>query len=642
MKHVRKILVLTLLIALLLLAFKPWDTEFLQDDYPAFLQHPAAHWPLQPLEIVRAPYFGDREHRYIKLSRPVATLSFALEEGLGLTSSTARHSVQLSLYLLGILLFFAVFQPLVGRDRAGIAAFFFALYPVHVEVVMQVAYRPELLAFLFELACLWLFLQFRQGLGKPLHLALAFLAFALALWSKEQALMVLPVATLWALTSRQRLKKLVPLLGIWLLTALLWLAWRYWLFGGVTSPEISVADNPLAGQPADVRVYTALAITWRALTHAIFPLQLAPDYSWNAWPPLHNFTFESLLGALVLLGLLLGMIYFWLRARKNLPVNEYHMSPGELPLLALAWTLATWLPVSNLLFPSTTLYADRLLFAPTIPLLLVFAEPIVRWFEPKVPPVGRDVVDRMLRTGVEVLFFLLVFRPVGRQLEASVTAWSHELSLYQRGVELQPDSLRMQFNLAYTLEKAGKLHEAWPHAEKALELRPEDVDALALNLELARKSEQCHAGIVPAHTLANLPKPATHARRIALEWAMACGKFAEGWQVVKVIQPHKLKGNQPLDVFALGVAASETTAVTAWAQPLVANPWTQPAFVSAAVFGAEKAGRPLEALQYLVHLHQTRPELLDLDKPALDLYHRHPGADLRGLLQSTWPGMKVD
>ena len=147
-----------LLVALTVLAVygPPADrAEFVQDDAPAFLHHPAVTWPVDLRQIVRAPYFGDADHAYIQLSRPLVTLSFALEKALGLDSSRARHWLDVLLYALACVWLTALVQRLATlwqlRGKlwlVAIAGLWFALHPAHAEVVMQVAYRPELLALL--------------------------------------------------------------------------------------------------------------------------------------------------------------------------------------------------------------------------------------------------------------------------------------------------------------------------------------------------------------------------------------------------------------------------------------------------------------------------------------------------------------
>ena len=621
--------------------------EFVQDDTPAFLQHPAVQWPVDLRQIVRAPYFGDADHAYIRLSRPLATLSFALEKGAGTDSSRARHWMDVLLYALACAWLTTLVQRLAKLWQlkrqiwpVAVAGLWFALHPAHAEVVMQVAYRPELLALLFELAAFEVLLLVRQNRARWPQLLLGTLAFAAALWSKEQPLMLLPLALLWALARPGLLRRFAPILLAWTLVAIAWIAWRHWLFGSGSLP-ISEADNPLAVATPGVRVMTALAIVVRAVQHLVWPVKLAPDYTFNAWPPVAHPDLEVVTGGFLLACLAGAALFLGRRARQDPPNAEYDLQPREFGLLALVWALLTWLPVSNLFFASTTLYADRLLFAPSVA-LCVGVPLSVALQQPTWPNTRRRqrILNRALLTVAPIALLLLCLT----QTWTTASAWTNELALYTRGVKLQPQSMRMNHNLAFVLANQGRLGDARIFQQAALKIRPTDLDVLSLGLELARKERRCDDGIPLAQTLAKIGKPAVLARRVALDWAMACHAWQQGWAAVRLVPPQKLTGRQALDVFALGIAAAQNDQAMAWAAPLKKAVWTSPTWASAGVAGAEMGGRPLEALRHLVALHQAQPQLPELDTVARDLYQRHhdhaDAAVMRALLQATWPAAK--
>ena len=585
-----------------------------QDDFPAFLRHPAVQGPLDLHQIAVAPYFGDAEHVYIRLSRPVATLTFALEKATGHDSPLARYGDQLLLYVLCGIGVTLLAQHLAGRWRGPREAawlalgtgLLFAWHPAHVEVLMMAAYRPELLALLGELVALRLALLAADGRARWPHVVLSALALVFALWSKEQALMLLPVVAVWALTDNRLIRRLLPMLAAWGLVVLGWLVWRQVAFGGLTSPEISAVDNPLAPVDAVTRVRTALAIAARAGGHAVWPFDLAPDYTGNAWLPLPTWGLESVLGALGLVGVAVCAAWLWLRARQNPPNAEHLVTPRPLVGAALAWVLATWLPVSNLLFASTTLYADRLLFAPSVAMALV-----IPWLVAPHAPLSsrlRYVAPWVLAAVLGL--WLLESRSVAAE-------WTTELRLFERGARLQPRSIRMQHNLALAIkvaaqdlpeaDKQAALALAWQHHRAAWTERPDTPTSVALGLELVVKRHACDDGDGYARQLAHWRRPAVQARTMAIDWAMQCKKWALGWEAVRGLPPTALRKQQPLDVFALGVAAGHPDEAAAWARPLEAHPWQSPPWVSAATFGAEQAGRPDEALTYAARLHHAEP-----------------------------------
>lgn len=617
--------------------------QYAQDDLPAILHHAAVKWPVNLYDVVHARYFGDEEHDYDPLARPLVTLSYALEIGLGADSSAARHTSNLLLYAVVCAWMAALAYRLAAMWRLGNAALWtalasglwFALHPAHAEVVMQVAYRPELLASLFALASFEVLLALRRGGRWQLWLLPGALTFAAALWSKEQSFMLLPIACLWALARPALLRRFLPLLFAWALVAAAWLAWRHWLLGSLDKVPVSEAINPLVAVAPLVRIWSALAIVLRAAQHLVWPVDLAPDYGLNAWPPVLHPDAEVLGGALLLVGLLAAAVICWRRARQIGAATEHDLAPAELALLALVWAVLTWLPVSNLLFPSTTLFGDRLLFAPSEALCLGVPLAVALWL-PSWQPVQRRLRMPVLAAVVGVTAVVCL-----RETPAIAAAWADESAIYTRGVALQPQSMRMLHNLAYTLAARGQLAEARILQQRALRIRPTDLDVLALGLELARKEKRCGDGVPLARTLATIAKPAVQARQIALNWAMACQQWREGWAAARLIPPQRLPGRVALDVFALGVAAAENRQASIWAAAVEKTPWQSPAWVAAGVFGAEAGGRPLEALQHLVDLHRAQPQLPELDTAAHDLYQRHRDHDdapaMQALLRVTWP-----
>jgi len=114
------------------------------------------------------------------------------------------HGASLLLHILNAWLVFAV-AATWERTRAAApwAAFFFAIHEGHQEAVMWFSAINELLMFCFGLASLWCWLRRREALSAVL--------FALALLSKESAVVLLP---LFLLTDPARWKRLAPHAGL--------------------------------------------------------------------------------------------------------------------------------------------------------------------------------------------------------------------------------------------------------------------------------------------------------------------------------------------------------------------------------------------------------------------------------------------
>ncbi|MEP7362580.1 MAG: hypothetical protein ABI972_04940 [Acidobacteriota bacterium] len=114
----------------------------------------------------------------LEQTRPLTWFSFWLNFQLSGANPAPWHAFNLALHLINALLLWTSFQALLPGRASWFAAFFFALHPIQVESVAYVYARGILLATLFCLIALRLWIA-----GRRWH---AVAAFALALLSKEE------------------------------------------------------------------------------------------------------------------------------------------------------------------------------------------------------------------------------------------------------------------------------------------------------------------------------------------------------------------------------------------------------------------------------------------------------------------------
>jgi hypothetical protein len=132
------------------------------------------------------------------LYRPLTMLGFAVQWAIGNGAPLVFHIVSVALYALICATFFAVVLELLPLGAAWLGAALFAVHPVHVEAVGNVVGQSELLAALFMLLALLVFLRARRRGGLPLRdTALILLLYILGCLSKEHAI-VLPALLLAA------------------------------------------------------------------------------------------------------------------------------------------------------------------------------------------------------------------------------------------------------------------------------------------------------------------------------------------------------------------------------------------------------------------------------------------------------------
>ncbi len=137
--------------------------------------------------------------------RPIVHVSFALEHQFFGESPTVSHLFNLLFYLLSVLLFFKLMINWFGEENivvSFIAALFFAVHPIHSEVVASIKNRDEILGFLFAIVA---GLFFEKYLTKRNALSLVWIAIfmGLAILSKKSIYPIVFVFPLMAVCFRK-------------------------------------------------------------------------------------------------------------------------------------------------------------------------------------------------------------------------------------------------------------------------------------------------------------------------------------------------------------------------------------------------------------------------------------------------------
>lgn len=175
--------------------------------------------------------------------RPILNASFLVNYSIfGEQSAISYHFINNLLHALtAIFIFLAFYELLEDKKTAFLGSLLFAIYPMHHESVTWIAGRTDLLAALFFVSSLYLFILYLKR-NKLYFYILSLLLFVLASLSKEMALS-LPIIfflvdIIWFkkdVSLKSYLKKYLPLI----LVLLLYFAGRYFsihqLVGGYSS-----------------------------------------------------------------------------------------------------------------------------------------------------------------------------------------------------------------------------------------------------------------------------------------------------------------------------------------------------------------------------------------------------------------------
>ena len=281
--------------------------------------------------------------------RPLTIVSFTLDWMIAGGDPRWFHAMNVVWHAVASLLVWALLRRLLSPAGALAGALLFAVHPVQVEAVSNVVGRAELLAAAFSVATLVAHSR-RHWSAVPL--------FLLALASKESAIVTLGLAVAWdVVIERQPLARLRE---------------RRWLYAGYAGGVVALAVTlavlfagqplvdvavPWINAPTGVRLLTMLGVVVHYVRLMIAPTSLSADYNPRVINLEHSLSAPVLGGALILFAWALGLALAWRRSRPA--------------AYALLWFPIAVSPVSNVLFASGIVLAERTLYLPSVAVALL-------------------------------------------------------------------------------------------------------------------------------------------------------------------------------------------------------------------------------------------------------------------------------
>ncbi|MCI0339923.1 MAG: tetratricopeptide repeat protein [Planctomycetales bacterium] len=436
------------------------------DDRPIVVENPVVRegdlaaaltrpwWPVPERVVQQAPNW-----------RPLTTLTLHLQYAmLANVPPIPEPPPTLPFHLANILLYggvVAALAPLARRlagpgPPARLALLLFALHPAHVEAVVQVVGRADLLATLFSLLALTAYLRARETGRRDLAAAVPAL-YGLALASKESPFflpLLLPAADVFLRGERLRdllgppLMRYVPCAVV----AALFVLARPAVLGHAAFrvPELDTA-------PAVERVVSVARNA--SLSAGLLFAPVASHHIMTTLPSEAPFTTplpRPFLGSLALVLLALGALAGWIPLARRRPVVSF------------CWLAAavTWFPTSGILAIGAGV-ALRFLFLPS-----AFAACAV----------ARGIEAAALRAGAgagtvraAAAAVLGIAGAVGTLVR--VPEWEDDLTLHTAILKQEPRCYRSRAARGAALADRGRREEALSEFHEALRVNPEGIEA---------------------------------------------------------------------------------------------------------------------------------------------------------------------
>jgi Tfp pilus assembly protein PilF len=435
---------------------------FVHDDTFQILRNPYLRDASHLRQILTSPvwsFLGPHQSNYY---RPMMTLGYLVCFQLFGPSPLAFHLFNLLLHAGIVCLLFAVTDRIfLDRASAFAASAVFAFHPIHTESVAWIAAVTELELAFFYLLTFWFFLDLERPGSKwsPWRPVFMALSFALALLSKEQAVTLPLLATIYEHFYRAdrlqttRTQKLFRYGPLWLL-ALAYIPLRTNFVGGF-APQLKFPDMTLYQL-----MLSACALTGQYLGKLLWPAQLHAFYLF------HKSTSFFDVGVLLgVLGCCISLAVFFILWKHSRGAS-----------FGIVWFFVTLAPVLNAQWLGTNAFTERYTYLPSVGFSWVAGVGVQVLFV-RASRAHRPIWRTACIAGIALIATLCTVRIVTRNRD-----WRNNLVFYSQalnGAPNVPATHELRLNLGVEYLWNGNVAAAEQQFRTILEADPNSINALS-------------------------------------------------------------------------------------------------------------------------------------------------------------------
>lgn len=391
-------------------------------------------------DILQRPYakIGDATLDY----RPIVLVTYAIEYQFFQANPHVSHFINILLYALSLIILLKILTNVfhLGGDYPllpVIITLFFAIHPLHTEVVDSLKNRDELLVFIFgELFLLYgfYFCMKEHHRWKYALLSLFFLLLTLMSKITGMVFVFIFIPVFFYNNAFKKNKLNVIFLGICL--AMIYRGSER-AFQGLNRTS-TIFENPLT-ENKDILI--ALGTSCKVLLYhikmLIYPFPLRFYYGYNVFPVssiTNPVSFFSLL--LHLLLLIYGIVRFFKKDKLGLFIVCY--------FIAIAM-------YSNFPVPYTGIFSERALLLSSLWFIVISALLIIKLWQTYAAERLSSVYRNIFVTLLAVVFILYSFETINRNF-----LWKNNLTLMSHDIDYLNNSVLANYIYANNLKQASK------------------------------------------------------------------------------------------------------------------------------------------------------------------------------------------
>jgi len=346
--------------------------------------------------------------------------------GYHLTNVLLHISAAVVVYCLILLIFNDV-------RLSFLASILFVTHPIQTEAVSYISGMGDPLSALFMLLCFIFYIKQlqRKNLGAYL---LMLLSYALALLSKENAIILPALLLLYHYSFKEKIK--IKQFASVLAPAVIYILLRVTVLRSSLPAELHFTDlfRRIPGFFAAITDYTRLLLA---------PFSLHMEYG-NG---LFNLAHPKAIAGILIVSLLPAYAF---RKKKA----------DKLFFFCISWFFIALLPVTNIYPPLPFYMTEHYLYLPSIGFFIILARGLISLYS----------VKRLKWLGIFLTGSLLIFYS-GMTINQN-NYWKNLLTFYEKTLKYAPDNVKVNSDLGNLYNDTGRYKEAINLLEKAIQLDP--------------------------------------------------------------------------------------------------------------------------------------------------------------------------
>ena len=393
---------------------------------------------------------------------PLTELSLAIDYQLSGLNPRGYHATNVLFHSINTALVFLLVYRMAGRKIlvGTFAALLFGIHPMHVESVVWVAARKDVLYVFFYLSALLSYLRYlRTGTENRKWLILCFLLFIASLLSKAQAVTLPLVLILMDYFNDRKITKKVLLEKIPFLILSLVI--------GMLAIKAQAGATTMVNIPPGYRPFTASFALWVYLYKSILPIGLSAlhpyPFEFGESPPWYLYASIA-----VMIGFLWALYYAWKRKSK-------------IVVFGLGIFFITILPILQFLTVGSAIHAERYTYLPYLGLFFIAAY----------------YLDDLLKSKKEgkyripLIAVALIFMGVCTTITLKrIPVWKSSETLWKNILHQYPKAMVGYLNLVTYYLENDAYAEAIEMGNKGLEMDPTDYKIMSNQAMAMIKNKQ--------------------------------------------------------------------------------------------------------------------------------------------------------